>query len=109
MRPFKIEEIAAVVGQMGEMNGHDIRVPIGHGNGRLLQLGKINLINIKVYIESARYTMIYFGGYSDEEVDVLSEAFLKDVESAELYTRSVRNGSKADEGRYHALSVRRSS
>ena len=54
-----------------QIEGKDMRVPIGHGSGRMGQLGKIHYINTKAFLESARHVMVVHGGYTDAEVDVL--------------------------------------
>ncbi|WWC63667.1 uncharacterized protein I303_106272 [Kwoniella dejecticola CBS 10117] len=79
----------------GEIKGDFIKVPIGHGDGRMSQLAKIHLINLKAWIESTRYMIVECGGYTDAEFEVLSEAYFREVETRELYTC------------YHSLWVRK--
>ncbi|WVQ80012.1 hypothetical protein IAT38_002113 [Cryptococcus sp. DSM 104549] len=80
----------------GKVEGSEVSVPIGsHGVGRMAQLRNIHLINTRAYIDSARYMMIEHGGYTDAEVDVLSKAYMHDVETEELYSR------------YHTISIRK--
>jgi len=77
-----------------EVEGKDMRVPIGHGDGqsslpfwsirsrrklmvgRMGQLGKIHYINTKAYLEAARHVMVEYGEYTDAEVDVLCTSTL---------------------------------
>jgi len=93
MKAFTLEKVLeSLTGR--DVVGSDMRVPIGHGEGRMGQLGKIHLINTKAFLESARHVMVEHGGYTDAEVDVLSQAYMADVEKKNLYTR------------YHALSIR---
>jgi hypothetical protein len=39
--------------------------------GRMGQLGKIQHINTKAYLEAARHVMVEYGEYTDAEIDVL--------------------------------------
>lgn len=41
--------------------------------GRMGQLGNIHVVNTKAYLDAGRYVMTRHGGYTDAEVDVLSE------------------------------------
>ncbi|EIW68297.1 hypothetical protein TREMEDRAFT_71960 [Tremella mesenterica DSM 1558] len=77
------------------VEGSDVRVPIGHGVGRMGQLGKIHETNTGAYIIAAQYVMCALGGYTEAEYDVLSHAFRRDIKDYELYNR------------YHALTVRK--
>lgn len=40
------------------------------------QLGAIHMINTRAYLDSTRYVMVEYGGYTDAEVDVLCESVL---------------------------------
>jgi hypothetical protein len=37
------------------------------------QLGKIHVVNTRAYLDAGRYVLTEHGGYTDAEVDVLSE------------------------------------
>lgn len=41
--------------------------------GRIGQISRIELMNTMTYLDSMRYWLVEYGGYSDAEVDVLSE------------------------------------
>ncbi len=41
--------------------------------GRLSQLGAIQLINTTAYLDSSHYVMVEYGEYTESEVDVLCE------------------------------------
>lgn len=94
MSLFSLEKVLpSLAGR--KIDGKDMRVPIGHGDGmpsclpheqyiagseltgvgRMGQLGKIHYINTKAFLESARHVMVVHGGYTDAEVDVLCEFF----------------------------------
>ncbi|WWD02064.1 hypothetical protein V865_000102 [Kwoniella europaea PYCC6329] len=88
---IKVCSLEDVVGTLrggsgGDIKGDLIKVPIGHGPGRMTQLSKIHLINLKAWIESTRYTIVEGGGYTNNEFDILSSAFIDDLEKEELYT-----------------------
>lgn len=96
MNLFSLEKVLpSLAGK--KIDGKDMRVPIGHGDGtspcppsstveckirhlsgigRMGQLGKIHYINTKAFLESARHVMVVHGGYTDAEVDVLCEFYL---------------------------------
>ncbi|WVW85287.1 hypothetical protein I302_107325 [Kwoniella bestiolae CBS 10118] len=92
-----LDEIINTLREEGvrEIKGDLIKVPVGHGSGRMNQLSKIHLINLKAWIDSTRYTIVAGGGYTDNEFDILSEAFIDALGKEELYTC------------YHSLWVRK--
>ncbi|OCF75688.1 hypothetical protein I204_02980 [Kwoniella mangroviensis CBS 8886] len=86
LKVCKLEDVVGTLRGGGDIKGDLIKVPIGHGTGRMTQLSKIHLINLKAWIESTRYTIIEGGGYTNNEFDILSQAFIDDLEKEELYT-----------------------
>nr|XP_019011766.1 uncharacterized protein I206_03872 [Kwoniella pini CBS 10737]OCF50547.1 hypothetical protein I206_03872 [Kwoniella pini CBS 10737] len=66
------EDIINILRGNGEIKGDLIKVPINHGNGRMKQLSKIHLINLKAWVESTKYMIIEYGEYTDSEFDILS-------------------------------------
>ncbi|WVN86148.1 uncharacterized protein L203_101309 [Cryptococcus depauperatus CBS 7841] len=68
-----------------EVGSMALRMPIGRYKGKYAQLGGVNYINTQIFLESAKYVIMEYGGYSNAEVDVLSEAFLRDVEEQEMW------------------------
>lgn len=96
VKMFSLPRVMTILsGESVEVEGSDVRIPIGYGSGRMGQLGKIHEINTVAYVEAARYALCALGGYTQAEYEVLSGAYLKALKDYALYNR------------YHALTIRR--
>jgi len=73
MTPFVLDEVVEIFPH-DEMMGSDMRVPIGHGEGRMGQLGMIHAVNTRAWVQSAGYIMSVYGGYEDAEIEVLGQS-----------------------------------
>ncbi|WVQ77627.1 hypothetical protein IAR50_007315 [Cryptococcus sp. DSM 104548] len=70
-----------------EYDRREVIIPLGAHEGRRESLGKLQLVNMRAFVESARYVLSRHGRYSDAEINVLSGTYLQELESSKMYMR----------------------
>ncbi|ODN98210.1 hypothetical protein I350_07856 [Cryptococcus amylolentus CBS 6273] len=65
----------------------EVVVPIGAHGGKQGSVGRLHLVNMRAFVESAKFVLAEYGRYSDAEIEVLSDAYLRDMEVNRMFMR----------------------
>ncbi|ODN87367.1 hypothetical protein L198_06991 [Cryptococcus wingfieldii CBS 7118] len=70
-----------------EYDRREVVVPIGAHGGKQASVGRLQLLNMRAFVESVRFVLAEYGRYSDAEIEVLSDAYLRDMEVNRMFMR----------------------